>query len=77
MPPIAAFDAPSRGDLAVELEQVFGEHRKTQHSLRSEAVNHRPRLDLCMALLSPRSDFDEASRALGALITDGAIGPAP
>lgn len=77
MPMSSIFAPATRVDLVPLLEQVFLTPAVAELTLRGEAGMGRPPLVGSLLILPLRSDLGDVSRALGCLVTRGAIGHAP
>lgn len=77
MPLCALFNPPSRGHLSDVLETVFAGPQIVELSMLSPAGYGRPELAGRMLLLPLRSDLGDVTRALGAVVCEGAIGTPP
>ncbi|MFN0113294.1 MAG: PAS domain-containing protein [Paracoccaceae bacterium] len=67
----------SRTDFAEAMEEVFTKPAAVEFRLVAETAIGKPDLQAKLNLLPLRSDLGDISRALGCLVTEGAIGRAP
>lgn len=76
--PICSFLNPdSRGRLSDVLETVFKGPQIAEIAMHSHPAYGRPPLDGTLLLLPLKSDLGDITRALGCLITTGAVGRGP
>ncbi len=77
MPLTTFFESSARSQVTDTLEQVFAGPAIAELTLESGGKPGRTRLQARMILLPLRSDLGDVSRALGVLVSDGAIGATP
>ena len=77
MPISAVFTPDARPELSQALEATFNEPARIRMLLQGEGGLGRPGLIGEMVLMPLRADGGEVTRALGCVVTDGAIGRQP
>ncbi len=76
--PFSTFFTPAaRAEIGIILENVFSGPRTAELAIVAESGLGKPALQGRLILLPLRSDLGDVSRALGCLVTEGAIGRAP
>ncbi len=77
MPLTALFEPSARDQVSRHLDAVFAAPAIAELSLESAGKLGRMRLQARMILLPLKSDLGDVSRALGVMVSDGAIGVTP